>query len=587
MKALKEKRVSLRSLIRRGLVILSLFALVFASCSDSDNGGGTDPTGGGTIPTSGPTIRSVTILAQPTKESFQGYKPDLTNLAIEVEESTGNRYYAYFNDTPGDFSTVPEYLDTAFPNPGVAGNSATYGQGSAIYQGQTGQLQLVYKGQPVQTNTPLRVPMVVSADFLESTIEPGRIVDWYSDTRPDFTGITFNVIFDTGWEGLGGNSIAGVPNQIKKLPIVSNAAFPLVNYKDAAKDKKITIYVGPPGGSKSRANPNNKVETLVPINYYGVAGLRVADANWVAYADDDIDVFYTNYSIDATKVFDAFMKSAVKFEITYDDPAKTKKVISTEQYIANNRWYYNLSTAGQGISSVSMLQDLIVTNDGVAWPKRNMTLTGWGAASLTQGQSSVLWYGQDEDNEEAWRVRVAYMPWNFTKSADYTQTDVAIPLYMFEEIRAESTTPGMNMTMEGNDNPAAMNDEQLRSIKGKWRLVGVYMSGQKRLEKDIVLTNSIFYAGYYGASMAQGGNQSGWAGLDGRFGGNISVPGSGQVTQWHLNISAAGYQSLGTRNNVTGLTVTGQVRRDYILPVWYRGQMITDDEGIVVDLIKK
>jgi len=42
MKALKEKRISLRSLWRRGLVILSLFALVFAfaACSDSDNGGG-------------------------------------------------------------------------------------------------------------------------------------------------------------------------------------------------------------------------------------------------------------------------------------------------------------------------------------------------------------------------------------------------------------------------------------------------------------------------------------------------------------------------------------------------------------------
>jgi len=42
MKALKEKRISLRSLWRRGLVILSLFALVFVSCSDSS--GSTDET---------------------------------------------------------------------------------------------------------------------------------------------------------------------------------------------------------------------------------------------------------------------------------------------------------------------------------------------------------------------------------------------------------------------------------------------------------------------------------------------------------------------------------------------------------------
>ena len=37
MKALKEKRISLRSLLRRSLVILSLLALVFASCGDSSS----------------------------------------------------------------------------------------------------------------------------------------------------------------------------------------------------------------------------------------------------------------------------------------------------------------------------------------------------------------------------------------------------------------------------------------------------------------------------------------------------------------------------------------------------------------------
>jgi len=44
MKALKEKRIRLRSLWRRGLVILSLFALVFASCNSAGDGDDTSTT---------------------------------------------------------------------------------------------------------------------------------------------------------------------------------------------------------------------------------------------------------------------------------------------------------------------------------------------------------------------------------------------------------------------------------------------------------------------------------------------------------------------------------------------------------------
>ena len=43
MKALQEKRISLRSLWRRSLVILSLIALAFASCGDSDSGDPSTP----------------------------------------------------------------------------------------------------------------------------------------------------------------------------------------------------------------------------------------------------------------------------------------------------------------------------------------------------------------------------------------------------------------------------------------------------------------------------------------------------------------------------------------------------------------
>jgi len=87
MKALKEKRVSLRSLFRRSLVILSLLALAFASCSDS---GGSDVTSS-TPPGQGPGttipakyVQSMTVLEHPYLPSYEGAYPDLTGLKVLV-----------------------------------------------------------------------------------------------------------------------------------------------------------------------------------------------------------------------------------------------------------------------------------------------------------------------------------------------------------------------------------------------------------------------------------------------------------------------------------------------------------------------
>jgi len=614
MKALKEKRVSLRTFLRRGLVILSLFALAFASCSDSSGGAvtPTDPTSGTNPPPAGPTIKSLTILTQPTKESYQGYPPVLTDLAVEIEWSNGTREYAYYNDNPSAFATVPGVCEYAFPNPALpAGTPNTYGQGTALYglaEGST--LQLVYKGQPAPVNVPVRVPMVVGASKIEIT--QNKKVDWYSDTRADFDGLVYNVIFDTGWLGLGKNSVADVFNPYLKLENTMNAAFPKVDYKDAMKDKKITVFGGPTinaggmvtpptavrgGNASAYAMPRNRVETDFMVNYYGVAAVRLVDANWQVYFDDDLDMFYTNNKIDPEKVFDALKKSNVKFEVSYDHSDR-KETITTDQYIANNNWYYNLSVSGgaYGVTSVTLLNDLVVTNDDITWPRSNMTRAGLATSSLTQGKTSVLWYGKDEDNEESWRVTLNYIPWNFTNSADYTQVDVPIPLYLFEELQVVNKAPGAtNLRVGGRDlsSGVQLDNEELRAIANRWDLVGVYTSGRNTATRVIPLTHSVIYAGFYGHSVELSGSQSGWAGLDGRTGGfagyptgaNISIPGTTPVNVWWPNVSAIGYKSVGTPQNNIGLAM-GEIRKDFVLPLYYRGQKLTDEESILIDLIK-
>jgi len=96
MKALKEKRVSLRSVFRRGLVILSLFALAFASCSDSGGGdnGDTTPSNGGTGPTNPPAatakfVEKIQILKHPNMYSFEAAAPDLSGLSVAVYWNEG------------------------------------------------------------------------------------------------------------------------------------------------------------------------------------------------------------------------------------------------------------------------------------------------------------------------------------------------------------------------------------------------------------------------------------------------------------------------------------------------------------------
>jgi len=95
MKALKEKRVSLRSLFRRSLVILSVLALAFAAagCSSSTDGGGELPTSGTEQPTngtSGPSlpgmewVSDMQVIDHPGKPSFEGARPELDGLKVMV-----------------------------------------------------------------------------------------------------------------------------------------------------------------------------------------------------------------------------------------------------------------------------------------------------------------------------------------------------------------------------------------------------------------------------------------------------------------------------------------------------------------------
>ena len=103
MKALKEKRIGLRSLWRRGLVILSLFALVFASCNTS----GEDDTPPTVVTPSGPKPTAIEIVTKPTQASYEGLPVDLTGLEVLVRYDGSATNNKTIKASEGKFYTYP------------------------------------------------------------------------------------------------------------------------------------------------------------------------------------------------------------------------------------------------------------------------------------------------------------------------------------------------------------------------------------------------------------------------------------------------------------------------------------------------
>jgi len=120
MKALKEKRISLRSLWRRGLVILSLFALILAvGCSDSDESGtdeGGGGGGGGSGGSSGKTIVGMSILDRPACESeiqYEGFPIKLDGIKVLVRYNDNST--AEITDTSKLYVDPPFYQNKEYP----------------------------------------------------------------------------------------------------------------------------------------------------------------------------------------------------------------------------------------------------------------------------------------------------------------------------------------------------------------------------------------------------------------------------------------------------------------------------------------
>jgi hypothetical protein len=186
MKALKEKRIGLRSLWRRGLVILSLFALLLAAGCSSDSGG--DEGGSGSASAPGKTIVGATIVEDPAavgEAQYAGFPIKLDGIKALVR---------YNDNTTGEITDPSRFI--------VGPAQGSDSMSSGYYVGGYPYYDVYLKDSGNGYNERI---LAGRLDFSAKGVKEATEIHWhgslgkktyYSDDIPDFSGISLEIKYD-------------------------------------------------------------------------------------------------------------------------------------------------------------------------------------------------------------------------------------------------------------------------------------------------------------------------------------------------------------------------------------------------------
>jgi len=534
MKALKEKRLSLRSLLRGGLVILSLFAIALAiGCNSSTEPDPvpTDPSGNTVAPT-GPYVLSINILTQPTSYSIQGDRPNLTGLVVEVLWSD-TKVEIVDSKWSEKLSITPEFCDVP---------STQQGNASKIPIDPVGGFNVAYIGHTECVNQNLKLPYVVKIDGVTAGTPTKQ--DWYSDDRPDLTGLEYTLIINQGWytkayDDAAAATKAGEPMPLTTKVVKATANYPPVNLADVA-DKKVEIAIGKGTATEQKA-------TFTISNYYVATGIDIIPGVWdtVDIFDDDVSTFFNdNGTIKASGVYDKLKAAGVGFKVYYNEKADLFRNLTIDQFRRNNAWYKGVDLA-----------------DDTLWLGVGVVGVGAGTRQETYGTfpgTMILAYNTED---ETWRVDLEYAPISKRVPSSASTIAVNIPVLVFQElVTPVAMKPGSNEpVITGRGVASTLSKEEMAAINNRWKLEGSYGSGGTPVYKAITITDSMIYLG-------QATGNAGLAAASGQI--KVSV--------------ASGYN--GQTNNGVGADA---VADGYQLPLFYRGQRITGEDTITTSVINK
>jgi len=561
MKALKEKRLSLRSLIRGGLVILSLFAIVLAiGCNSTEPDPGDTSNTGSPIETTAPTLPyalAIVVQVPPTAVSFQGLQPDMNGAVVRVVWSNGGGAAEYI---PGDklasrgFFPV-EYCDIA-------------GVGTGLGEFHIGHSN----GVVTSLSNGFQLPGVIGLTGLAFT--NSGTIDWYADQRPDFEKLGLRGQYD--WVvDKDGKVRWGVTN-----PTETPADDPSQWDKRKSEAKNIPITEGYPAmdrsmvaisgsfkvgiGYSSAAGSYGSLKWIDKAGLFGTTGTG-HEYDWVVGAnakfykiesvkftgsegefsafDDDTDLADSTIDGGVAKGNAAKLKKAQtakpKFEVTYEGGKK--------QTLTWDDFYYNVwYTLG-----VKPTADYLFYSVGTKNPS---------ASTNTDYVPETLAFNEDD---QTWPVLMKYVPKDYgTSDITYDGTvKISLPVYTFSELQPNPVQKGDNLLVLYKD---GINDidtldtvstgKLLTAIKDKWTLTGMYESADgKQYPKTLKFDKDMF-------------NKANFSG------------GTNGVILTSPELRAAIANASGT---ASGLTLIGE---NFALPLVYRGEPLSEDETVLVDI---
>jgi len=501
MKVLKERKSSF--LLKRGLFVLSIFALAFAfgACG---NGGTTYievpgpeiPGPPVEVPVEGPYVTRVTLLNLTDIEArfnWQGLPPNISGAVLDVEWSDGARRPVVIGEgewgNPAMWGTFPEAVDV--PRLGLYGEA----------------FQIVHRSNAQARSAAFRLDNVVPLSRLIPVAPPD--LTWFADQRPDFVdGVTITGEWPH-WVFPAGHTRAGQP-----VPFADHTAspsdlfvwatrtdfipfsvgYPLLDFTGVyTVPRRIEVRVGDrtptPQAGELHVGHINIGRFLEPTE---VRFVSANPAGWFL-RDDHFRGALFNDSTPApgreeitlgesrmiTVLLNLLDTNDAVFEIRY--PGGLQRTITWDEFRANRQWHDRI-TGGDPTGSLPETNpaDMII---GLGQRLTNQPLGGW--------ENGILVTSGDLPT---WTFSIEYVGPMAGADTHRIRVDPVVPVYSFVDF---ATNPVRRVGFHENlqivqaspgDWPQSISDVGglLNGLNERWELWGTYARGPN--ERDLRMT---------------------------------------------------------------------------------------------------
>jgi hypothetical protein len=514
--------------LRRGLVILSLFALAAAlavSCGDSGGGGdpGVDP-GPGPGPTPPPpvTALSIVILNQPSGPSFQGMPPSLGGVNLEVWWSDGTHGVVEGADLADKgFYTVPAYCDVP-------------GTGAAI-----GKFYIAHNGSNARSGE-LIPPGVVYLNELHIVKVPSV---WYADQRPDYADFIVQGNYQylntaaARYTDLTGTGNFATCDTFRTFTIPVDQGYPLIELDTSRGQNTVKVTV-------AKGGTNEKVANFAVANYYVPNNIEfVYPSPDVFFLFDDDTFGNRNFVHNASnRLLNLVSSSKAQFKINYT--GGEPRTIGWPEFYGNVEYAYRvLDNTTVNIGQIFWADDQTVKERG---------------RGTNQNQISLLNFSEDADGNNIWNFQMEYVPKRYIKDTDSTYVSVfpvAVPVFEFSGDITITRKAGLTvnaLTPWDEGTVSTMTDDLLDAINDRWTLSASYeRTGSAAKTKTIPFFKSMFY----GSDATRSLNLTGTAVFSNNYSNGVVDGFTGRITD-----------------------------HDWALPLFYRGETSSEENEVLVDI---